>query len=272
MGAERKAVKEGGEYKMEVKLLKKEQGYNRMTFMIKDSTPSFVNALRRTIVESVPTMAIEDIEFKQNSSAMYDEMIALRLGLIALKTDLSGYNMRDSCTCKGEGCAKCTVALTLSAKGPCTVYASDLKSKDPAIVPVYPETPIVKLLKGQELEFEAKAQLGIGRVHAKWVPAFIYYNYEPILKINNSSPKLAECKDKYPPQIFDGTKISDKKILELNLVDAVEGVCDDVVKVEHDDRNFVFTIESFGQLNIKEILKMALAILKEQADDFVKSL
>ena len=103
---------------MEVKLIKKEPAYNRASFLIKDSTPAFVNAVRRTILESVPVMAIEEIEFKQNSSVMYDEMISLRMGLIPLKTDLASYTLPSECTCKGEGCARCTVKLSLKGKGP----------------------------------------------------------------------------------------------------------------------------------------------------------
>ncbi len=257
---------------MEIKLIKKQPEYNRTTLLIKDTTPAFVNALRRIIIESVPTMAIEDIEFKQNSSILYDEMIALRLGLLPMKTDLTSYNLPAKCTCKGEGCAKCTITMTLSAKGPCTVYASDLKSKDPAIVPVYPDMPIVKLLKGQELELEAKACLGLGRIHAKWVPAFVNYTYEPKVTVNNASPKMAQFKDKFPPQIFDGNKISEKKIIELGFIDACDGVCEEIVKVEYSDKNFIFTIESFGQLSLKEIVKQAAGILKEQADEFSKEM
>ncbi len=257
---------------MEIKLVKKEQLFNRVTFSIIDSTPAFVNAIRRTIIDSVPVMAIEDIEFRQNSSVMYDEIIASRLGLIPLKTKLDDYNLPSDCTCKGEGCAKCTVILTLIAKGPCTIYASDLKSKDPAITPVYPEMPIAKLLKGQELELEAKAQLGVGRVHAKWIPAFVFHAYEPIVKINNASSKLNDCRDKLPPQVFDGNKISEKKIIEHNLVDAVEGVCDDVIKVAYNNSNFLLTVESFGQLSIKDIMKKACELLKNQSDELSKEL
>ena len=257
---------------MEIKLVKKEPTFNRAVFSISGSAPAFINAIRRTIIESVPVMAVEDVEFRQNSSVMYDEMISLRLGLIPLKTKLDDYNLPNECTCKGEGCAKCTATLTLSAKGPCIVYASDLKSKDPAIVPIYPEMPIVKLLKGQELELEAKAQLGLGRVHAKWIPAFVFHTYEPVIKINNASSKLNECRDKLPPQIFDGNKISEKKIMEHNLVDAVEGVCDDVIKVTHNESNFMLTVESFGQLSIKDIMKKACEVLKAQSDELLKEL
>ncbi|HME87072.1 MAG TPA: DNA-directed RNA polymerase subunit D [Candidatus Nanoarchaeia archaeon] len=257
---------------MEIKLFNKEPEYNRVSFHIKDTTPAFVNAVRRAIIESVPVMAIEDVEFKQNSSVLYDEIIALRLGLVPLKTDLPSYTLPAKCTCNGEGCAKCTVSFSLSVKGPCTVYAKDLKSRDPAIVPVYPDMPIVKLMKGQELEIEAKAQLGLGKTHAKWVPGFVHHSYEPKVTVNNNSSKLAECKDKLPPQIFDGGKISEKKIVDLGLVDAVDGVCPDAIKVEYSDKNFIFTIESFGQISAKEIVKYATESLKGDAEDFVKSL
>lgn len=255
---------------MELKLIKKDNERNKAVFLVKDTTPAFVNALRRTIIERVPIMAIEDVEFRQNSSVMYDEMIALRLGLIPLKTDLSSYNIPAECTCKGEGCAKCTLSFSLSMKGPCTVYASDLKSQDPAIVPVYPEMPIVKLLKGQEIDLEAKAVLGFGKDHAKWVPAFVFYTYEPRIIVNNASSKMSEFKSRYPPQVFDGNKISEKKILELGMVDACEGICNDIVKVEYNTKNFIFTIESFGQLTIKDIIKSASDVLKKQADEMIK--
>lgn len=266
------AENEVEEYKMEVKLLNQDKERNRATFLIKDTTPAFVNAIRRTILEKVPTMAIEDVEFKQNSSVLYDEMIALRLGLIPFVTDVTSYNLPENCTCKGEGCAKCTLDMTLSAKGPCEVYASDIKTKDPKVVPVYPEMPIVTLLKGQELDIIAKGYMGVGATHAKWVPAFVHHSYEPTITVNNKSSQLAECKSKYPPQIFDGDKISDKKIIELGLVDAVDGICEDVVKVEYNDKNFILVIESFGQLSVKDIFKNATAVLKEQSDEFVKAL
>jgi len=93
-----------------------------------------------------------------------------------------------------------------------------------------------------------------------------------VIKINNASSKLNECRDKLPPQIFDGNKISEKKIMEHNLVDAVEGVCDDVIKVTHNESNFMLTVESFGQLSIKDIMKKACEVLKAQSDELLKEL
>jgi len=107
-------------------------------------------------------MAIEDVEVRKNSSSLYDEMIAHRLGLIPLTTDLKSYNLPSECKCEGKGCARCQLVLTLSAKGPGIVYSSSLKSKDPKVKPVFDNFPIVKLLKGQEIELEATATLGTG--------------------------------------------------------------------------------------------------------------
>jgi len=102
-------------------------------------------------------MAIDEVTFIENGSALYDEIIANRLGLIPLETDLESYFEKSKCKCKGAGCARCQLTLTLNKTGPCMVYAEDLKSKDPKIKPVYPKTPIVKLLDGQTLKFEAVA-------------------------------------------------------------------------------------------------------------------
>ena len=131
---------------MEVKLVENQDKKNRLIFSVKGVDTAYANTLRRIMGFEVPVMAIEDVEFRKNTSILYDEMIAHRLGLIPLSTDLKSYNMMSECKCKGAGCASCTVKLTLKAQGPCTVYASDIKSKDPEIKPLHGKMPIVKLL------------------------------------------------------------------------------------------------------------------------------
>ena len=160
---------------MEAKLVEYQEKKNRLIFSLKGSDTAYANTLRRIMGFEVPVMAIEDVEFRKNSSILYDEVIAHRLGLVPLSTDLKSYNMMSECKCKGAGCASCTVKLILKAQGPCTVYASDIKSKDPEIKPLYGKMPIVKLLEGQELEFEATAILGQGKEHSKWCTGLVFY-------------------------------------------------------------------------------------------------
>ena len=49
---------------------------NRMGFLLEDASCAYANALRRSIVSLVPTLATEDVEFFANNSALYDETIA----------------------------------------------------------------------------------------------------------------------------------------------------------------------------------------------------
>src|SRR3989344_3950598 len=142
---------------MELTVLQTDKKSGKTKLQLRGANPSFANALRRAIMERVPTMAIEDVEFHKNSSILYDEFVAHRLGLLPLKTDLKSYNLKEKCKCNGEGCGRCTLKLTLNAKGPCTVYAKELHSDDPKVVPIHGETPIVKLHKGQEIELIATA-------------------------------------------------------------------------------------------------------------------
>ena len=66
---------------MEIRVLSNVKEEGKLSFIIKDSTPAFANTLRRIMIEEVPTMAIEEIEFRKNNSILYDEIIAHRLGL-----------------------------------------------------------------------------------------------------------------------------------------------------------------------------------------------
>ena len=158
---------------MEIQVLDKKD--SELTFVVKGINPAIANYLRRSMIAEVPILAIDEVNFIKNDSALFDEMIAHRLGLVPLKTDLKSYNLQEECTCKGKGCAKCTLNLTLIAKGPGVVYSAEIKSQDPKIVPIFEKMPITLLVKGQKLELEAVAKLGLGKTHAKFVPAVVFY-------------------------------------------------------------------------------------------------
>ncbi|MEM7826120.1 MAG: DNA-directed RNA polymerase subunit D [Candidatus Aenigmatarchaeota archaeon] len=161
---------------MEVKILKKEG--MEISFSVKGITPGFANALRRIMIGEIPTMAIEWVDFKKNDSALPDEIIAHRLGLIPLTFDRKAYDLPSECKCEGKGCSRCQVELILKEKGPKMVYAEDLKSSARDVKPVFGKIPIVELFEGEELQFEAIAQLGLGKEHPKWQGAVVGYNYQ----------------------------------------------------------------------------------------------
>jgi DNA-directed RNA polymerase subunit D len=256
---------------MSIKMLDKEKN-GRVTFELKGVAPSFANALRRTIAEDVPTLAIHDVTINKNSSVLYDEVIAHRLGLLALETDLKGYELPPADAPDGEFLAKSMVHMSLHAKGPADVVASDIKSKDPKIKPVFGDTPICKLLKGQELEFEAVVQMGTGKQHVKWTPGLAWYRYKAKVTVNNGSKELQAFISKYPPQIVKDGKIDKAAIEKLELYDAVDGVNDDIVKVEHDPSIIIFTIEPWGQLESREIIVTAFERLGERLNELADKL
>ncbi|MFH1590410.1 MAG: DNA-directed RNA polymerase subunit D [archaeon] len=261
---------------METKLLEKNKEKTKARLLVKGVTPQYINAIRRYMMDEVPTMAIETVEFRKNSSLLYDEMVAHRLGLLVLTTDLKGYELPPE-NPDEELSAKNSVKLTLKAKGPGTICAEDLSSKDPKIKPFHPKTPIVKLIKHgsevQELEFEATAVLGRGKTHTKWSPGLFTYTYRPAITVNNKSKDFEKNKDKYPSAVFDKSgKIDKNLIIDNDLVDAVDGICDNMVKVEYDENSFIFSMESWGSLDVKSIAVIATEVFDEQLDAFQKAI
>lgn len=257
---------------MKVKLLrKKEKEKDKLFFEISSVDISYVNTLRRLFMNEVPVLAIEDVEFRKNDSGLYDEIVAHRLGLIPFKTDLKSYNIPSECKCKGKGCGHCQLKMTLKAKGPCTVYASNIKTKDPKVKPIYPKMPVVKLLQGQELALEATAVLGIGKVHTKWSPCLAYYRELADIHINKQPDNKEGIVENCPKHIFkvknDKLEVIKDRIIDCTLCNACVDLSDGRIRVE--PRNsYVMTIESWGQLEPKEIVKQAIDTYNKQLDEF----
>ena len=241
----------------------------KLRFEIAGTTPAYVNTLRRLFMTEVPTMAISEVDFKQNSSVLYDEMVAHRLGLLAIKTDLKSYNIPK----EGEDESAAThLKMTLKATGPKIVTASDLKSKDLKIKPIHEDTPIVKLLENQEVELIATAHLGFGKNHSKWNTGLVSYHYKPKITVNNKSPKLKDAIKNFPPQVVKKGEIDESKIDIPEIIDACTGVDEDIIKIEYPNpcTEFIFSIESWGQLSPDEIVEEGINQYNNQLDEFAK--
>ncbi|MBW3011601.1 DNA-directed RNA polymerase subunit D [Candidatus Woesearchaeota archaeon] len=243
---------------------------NILKFLVKGSETPFINTIRRIILDEVPTMAIDDVEFKKNDSILYDEMVAHRLGLIPLTTDLKGYNLPEKCTCKGEGCAKCQLEMSLRTEASGFITAGKIKTKDPKVKPVYENIPITKLIDGQMLEFVALAKLGKGKAHAKWSPGIASFLQKPNVNVKKADACIEGVK-KCPKNVFE---IKDNKVKVVNPMDChlcnacVDACGADAISVEPSADEFIFTIESFGQLKPKDILKQATVELDEKLEEF----
>ncbi len=256
---------------MKAKTLENNKKAMACSFEIEDVDASFVNAIRRCVLEEVPTLAVEDCEIRDNGSALYDEMLALRLGLVPIKTDLSSYSLPESEDEVQEKSAKCTLQIHLKAskKGP--VLAGDAKSSDPKCSFVYSGMPIVRLAAKQKIDVVMTAVVGQGKDHIKWAPGLMWFTHKAKITVKSNDKLLKEFKVRYPAQIFDSKgQISEKKILELGLVDAVDGVCPELVKVEYAENSFTVNLEGWGQLSCKEMLTESAKILQDKAEELSK--
>lgn len=253
-----------------VEQLKSEK--EKLVFVLRGINNEFANALRRSIYE-IPILAIDEVEISRNDSALYDEMIAHRLGLIPLKTDKKTFTEKEECTCKGKGCAKCTASLVLKAKGPCTVYSGDLKSK--VVEVVYSDMPLTTLREGQELEIVADARIGMAKNHVKWSPGIIWFRQYPKIEISKECESCKECADVCPKKVFEfDKKLTVKNLAECDMCEACVDECKkhgkNPIKVSGSDEDFIFYIESFGQISPKEMVLEALEAIEKNMNELSK--
>ena len=255
-----------------------EKNDTNIRIIIRDVDVALMNAIRRIALAEVPSMAIEEVVMIENSSILQDEIIAHRLGLTPLKTDLDTYNLPEVCECQSEfGCSKCRVTLTLDSEakeGTRTVYSGEIISENPDVVPVSDKIPIIKLAKNQKLKLEAYARLGRGKTHAKWQPVSMcaYKYYPKITTPEGNCEDCQKCADICPKKVFEvkGGKIDVRDLLSCNLcMDCVEACPQKPVplKIEWENNSFILNIESTGALPPERILKEATKILGKQLDE-----
>jgi len=265
---------------MRVQVIEKDEDSIRLK--VEGTTSAFNNTLRRIIMSEVPAMAINEVVIVENSSVLHDEILALRLGLIPLTTDLDSYNLPEECTCKSElGCNLCRVVLTLDVEAkedPRTVFSSDLVSENPQVSPVSPKIAIVKLAPEQKVRLEAYARLGKGKVHAKWQPVSVCtYRYMPIVNIDKDRcDACGECVEICPRGVLtkNGNEIRTQNLEECTLCkDCVQACGEDppAIQVSWDEESFIFDMESNGVLPIERIVSEAVEIIDKKYRDLLGS-
>jgi len=220
-----------------VKVLEMREDF--MVFELTDTDISMANSLRRIMMAEVPTLCIDLVEFEDNTTALLDEFLAHRLGLIPLRSTrpngMADWNYNHECDCENY-CEKCSATFTLdcdfntmAASLPphqqevaISITSRDLISDTFDCQPVHFSNEseeqrahdkgvvIVKLGPGQRLKLRAIAKKGIGKEHAKWNPtATVALKHDPVVKLNedildqySEEQKLALV-DCCPTQVFE---------------------------------------------------------------------
>jgi len=281
-----------------VRIEVKELSERRMSLVVENTTTSTLNAIRRTMMAEVPKMAIEEVDFHlgplgseedenieyESITPLFDEIIAHRLGMIPIPTDLSLFKFRDECPgCGGSGCPSCTITYLLNKKGKKggeVVYSGDLEpvGGDNSLRPVDKLIPIVKLGEGQAILAYATAILGRGKDHVKWQPV-IAPVYFPVAKVELNPTKCdsgGSCLETCPKRVFERDKKGEivvKNPENCNLCNACVEVCElGALRVSPIEGMFKFSYETDGALDSKTVFTTALHILQEKYDSFINEL
>ena len=198
-----------------------------------DININLANAIRRSVLE-IPIMAIDEVEIIKNDSALYDEILAHRLGLIPIKTVKSVKETK----------------FKLKEIGPKTVYSNDIKPS----INTEEKIPIVILGENQEIQVVCDARLGKGIDHIKYSPGLIYYKHN----LNKDILDFVYVED--GKISFDDEEL--KRELSEEQVKKIKSI--------KESKELEFFIESWGQLEVKDIFIKAIDALEENLEKLNK--
>ncbi|ADJ15133.1 DNA-directed RNA polymerase subunit D [Halalkalicoccus jeotgali] len=221
-------------------------------FLVRGATPAFANGIRRAMLADVPTLSIDSVRFIENSSVMFNEQLALRLGLVPLSTP-EDYEL-------GED-----VTLALDVEGPATAYSGDLVSSDEQVEPADRNVPIIELKEGQRLELEADAVLDVGREHAKHQGG-VAVGYRHLVRVNIEGDREEFADEE--ANIVRGVVETDEGELVLtdefdhDLTNRYPGK---ELRLEDVPDAFVFHVETDGSMTASELVDRAAASLGDRA-------
>jgi len=262
-----------------------EKDEHNLKFIVEGVSIEMINAIRRIMLTEIPVMAIDEVIILKNDSPLYDEIIAHRLGLLPLKTDLDTYKLPEECECEGYGCSLCQVSLTCeisnSTNSSLDIYSGDLVSNDPKIIPVDPRIPIVKIDKNDKVIIEAYAILGQAKDHAKWqaVSNFAYRNY-PVIEFNekdmNDPEENSQIVKMCPEKLYEltgnkGLKLKNDYWKNCTLCKSCESNSDKI-KVSHKENVYIISVESDGVLPFDVLFKKTFEIFFEKIEEFITKL
>ena len=270
---------------MQIEIVEMED--RKARFILRNSSPAMANALRRTMLQDIPKMAIDKVEFHlgpimqddkeyESVTSLFDEIIAHRLGLIPVPTN-DQFTFQKDCSCGGVGCPGCTIMYSLNKVGPGTVLSGDLMPLGDSTLKVKDEAiPIVELTDTQAVLIYATAVMGTAKQHVKWQAAFgVGYSYMPTVTIKADKAGVAEVQEaaaSYPGlfKVEGGKLVVDDIYRACTYGKAVEQdpVLQNAVTVEWDDTAFVFKYETDGSLTARQVLDKAVEILEQKAEEF----
>ncbi|MEF8841710.1 MAG: DNA-directed RNA polymerase subunit D [Haloarculaceae archaeon] len=223
-------------------------------FLVRGVTPAFANGVRRAIIADVPTMSIDTVRMIENSSVMFDEQIAHRLGLVPLSTPEDEFR-------EGE-----SVTLALDVTGPDTAYSGDIVTSEPLVTPADENIPIIELKEGQRLELEAEAVMGRGKDHAKHQGG-VAVGYRHLQRVEVIGDRPEHEADE--PNVLRGVIEEDGQLIPTEEFDhdLSKRYPGKEVEVHDVPDAFVFHVETDGSMGVSDLVVRAVNTLYDRADE-----
>ena len=291
-----KVEEEVGEYRMKVNVLQMEDYYAQIEF--KDVNYSFVNSVRRSLVSMVPCLALHEIDFHMGSlgsyvdeesgdereyesiSAMFNEIVAHRIGMLPIPTDEKTIEaFGDSI---GDDSKQPDIMYSLHKQGPCTVYSGDLEpvSGDDSLVIPETNVPIVKLAEGQAILVYAKAKMGNAQKHTKWQCAVAPRFYQaPTITVSSGkgSKAIFDIVDKKDFKKKGKSHVIDNPVKAHAALNKLEQLWNDKeakesMEVSTKKDHFIFEFETNGAMKAKLALEQALKALDGHCNEFASAI
>ncbi|KCV70498.1 hypothetical protein H696_02839 [Fonticula alba] len=264
---------------------------------------ALANAIRRILLAEVPTMAIENVYVKNNTSVLHDELLCHRLGLIPIYADPRQFDFKFA---EDEATDINTIVLSLNVKcthnpsAPAgasdpnvryinsTAFSRDIKwvpqgpqaerfAEDP-IRPVHDAIEIIRLRPGQELDIDMHCVKGIGKIHAKWSPvSTAFYRIMPQIDILKPIPselvdKFVDC---FSPGVMTVSTDSKTGTKTVSVANARNDSMSrevmrhpefaDSVRISRVRDHFIFSVESVGMLPSAVLVQESIKVLREKA-------
>ena len=254
------------------------------------------NMIRRTLINDIPKLAIDKIVFRHgqirdssgnvfdSSLPLFDEMVAHRIGLVPIKTDLK-MNFRETCRCEGKGCSLCTVTYNINKTGPSEVFSRDLLpfTGNTDLTPTDPDIPIVKLGPNQALLVTAEAYMGTGKEHIKWqVTSGVGYKIHREYYVKKAdNPGFELIKEKFPDLVISETKdtivLSDDVpsrglMIYINRARRNGVINERPLEFKEDEKRFIFHFETDGSINAVDVLDVAFKRIPERLNHLLESI
>lgn len=265
----------------------------RLALSISGISLPVANTLRRLMIAEIYVLAIDRVDIAQNTSVLYDDFLAHRLGFIPVyHPNPESFNLLSECSCAEAGCQYCQVRFTLNVSNDgdsnMDVTQYDLVSDDPDTyfaLPRHERDPqdtsqpllLVTLAPGQSVNLTAYAYKGCGKMHAKWNPtAVAVFTPDPQIQLTSVGQNLCledqrKIYDVCPTKVFGiegGLKVVNPRDCMFCFECQKDFIENNVkpVTVVPSSNLFHFVVESVGQLTAAQIFETGLKVWRSKLD------